>query len=183
MSMGLYGILIVFALFVLLLILNPSLSCFGKRIRSPFYPLLRGKRKSKKQVKTEDYGFRLSDQPKKKLSEYLTETATRLDSLESENKSLKTTLELMRTKLDEPASIPQVPPGTTEDRHTDSGADATRHHTPENIMDCPDCMPKAIQSYMAQVKDSKVTCKGCQLPVKKEWESCPNCGSTDASED
>jgi hypothetical protein len=44
------------ALFILLLILNPNLSCFGKRIRSPFYPLFR---KKKREAKTEDYGFRL----------------------------------------------------------------------------------------------------------------------------
>ncbi len=56
MNWGLYGILIVFALFFLLLVFNPNLSCFGRRIRSPLYPLFR---KKKKKVKTEDYGFRL----------------------------------------------------------------------------------------------------------------------------
>lgn len=56
MNWGLYGILIIMALFIILLILNPNLSCFGKRIRSPLYPLLR---KKKRGVKTEDYGFRL----------------------------------------------------------------------------------------------------------------------------
>lgn len=62
MNWGLYGILIIFALFILLLIFNPNLSCFGKRIRSPFYPLLR---KKKRKVKTEDYGFRLGDKSSK----------------------------------------------------------------------------------------------------------------------
>jgi len=63
MSLGAYGILIVFGLFVLLLVLNPKLSCFGKRIRSPFYPLLRkNARKGKKsQPQTHDYGFHLAD--------------------------------------------------------------------------------------------------------------------------
>jgi hypothetical protein len=56
------AILIIFAAFVLLLILNPNMSCFGRRIKSPFYPLFR-KRKmkaeaEKKPPKTEDYGFR-----------------------------------------------------------------------------------------------------------------------------
>ena len=46
MNLGTYGILIVFAAFIVLLILNPKLSCFGKRIRSPFYPVL-GKRQKK----------------------------------------------------------------------------------------------------------------------------------------
>ena len=55
-------ILVIFAAFVLLLILNPNMSCFGRRIKSPFYPLLR-KRKHKEEAKkkppdTEDYGFR-----------------------------------------------------------------------------------------------------------------------------
>ncbi|MCK7489678.1 MAG: hypothetical protein MZU79_05135 [Anaerotruncus sp.] len=34
------AILIIFAAFVLLLILNPNMSCFGRRVKSPFYPLL-----------------------------------------------------------------------------------------------------------------------------------------------
>jgi hypothetical protein len=71
MSWSTYAILIVFAAFVLLLIINPNMSCFGKRITSPFYPLLRKKRLKgkpgtvpgagageKAAQKTEDYGFR-----------------------------------------------------------------------------------------------------------------------------
>jgi hypothetical protein len=63
MSWGTTAILIIFAAFVLLLILNPNMSCFGRRIKSPFYPLLRKKRlkaqseEKKKPPKTEDYGF------------------------------------------------------------------------------------------------------------------------------
>ena len=54
-------ILVIFAAFVLLLILNPNMSCFGRRIKSPFYPLFR-KKKLKEEAgktppKTEDYGF------------------------------------------------------------------------------------------------------------------------------
>jgi hypothetical protein len=60
MNWGTYGILIAFGLFVLLLIFNPRMSCFGKRIRSPFYPLLRKKnRRSKPAPPAEDYGFHL----------------------------------------------------------------------------------------------------------------------------
>jgi len=60
------AILIIFAAFVLLLILNPNMSCFGRRIKSPFYPLFRKKRlkdktgeggDKKRPPKTEDYGF------------------------------------------------------------------------------------------------------------------------------
>lgn len=67
MRFGSYGILIAFAAFILLLILNPRLSCFGKRIRSPFYPLLRKRqKKAPAPVKTEDYGFHLTEgQPAK----------------------------------------------------------------------------------------------------------------------
>ena len=64
MSWGAYGILILFGLFVLLLILNPSLSCFGRTLRSPFYPLIRKKRQ--KRIKTEDYGFHLVDKKESK---------------------------------------------------------------------------------------------------------------------
>jgi hypothetical protein len=70
MGIGAYGILVIFGLFILLLVVNPKLSCFGKRIRSPFYPLVRKKRLAKRAdgtgnapgdagKKTEDYGFRL----------------------------------------------------------------------------------------------------------------------------
>ena len=38
MSWGSYAILIIFGAFVLLLILNPNISCFGKRFGSPFTP-------------------------------------------------------------------------------------------------------------------------------------------------
>ena len=65
MSWGTTAILAVFAAFVLLLILNPKMSCFGRRIKSPFYPLFRKKRMeagldepAKKPPKTEDYGFK-----------------------------------------------------------------------------------------------------------------------------
>jgi hypothetical protein len=65
MNWGIAGIILVFAAFIVLLIFNPDLSCFGKRLKSPFYPLFRKKRtspaKPAKQVKTTDYGFRLTD--------------------------------------------------------------------------------------------------------------------------
>ncbi len=62
MNLGTYGILIAFGLLIVLMILNPRLSCFGRRIRSPFYPLLRRRGDRKKTApKAEDYGFRLSD--------------------------------------------------------------------------------------------------------------------------
>ena len=51
-----YGIIIIFALFVLALIFNPTLTCFGRKLKSPFYPLLR---KKKRTLKTDDYGFSL----------------------------------------------------------------------------------------------------------------------------
>lgn len=70
MSIGAYGILVIFGLFILLLVANPKLSCFGKRIKSPFYPLVRRKQMAKRAAdkgagpdgakkKTEDYGFKL----------------------------------------------------------------------------------------------------------------------------
>jgi hypothetical protein len=61
MNWGTYGILIAFGLFVLLMIFNPRISCFGKRIRSPFYPLLRKKARKKAPPPAEDYGFHLTE--------------------------------------------------------------------------------------------------------------------------
>jgi hypothetical protein len=63
MSWGV-GLLIIFGGFVLLLVLNPNLSCFGKRVSSPLYPLLR--KKKQKQIQTDDYGFILSEDGKKR---------------------------------------------------------------------------------------------------------------------
>jgi hypothetical protein len=67
MNFAIYGILIIFGLFIILLIFNPNLSCFGRRVKSPFYPLLR--KKKQKEVKTEDYGFDLGGPGKKVDSE------------------------------------------------------------------------------------------------------------------
>ena len=60
MSWGYYGILIIFVVFFILIVFSPNLSCFGKKLKSPFYPLLRRKQ-TKKKIKAEDYGFSLVD--------------------------------------------------------------------------------------------------------------------------
>ena len=72
MNIGVYGLLFVFAAFIILLIRNPSMSCFGKKLRSPFYPLLRRKRMARdaertkearrKTLATSDYGFKLGQE-------------------------------------------------------------------------------------------------------------------------
>lgn len=62
MNIGLVLLIVVFIAFILILVFNPNLSCFGKRLRSPFYPLRRRRllaNKEKKEIKTADYGFRL----------------------------------------------------------------------------------------------------------------------------
>jgi hypothetical protein len=58
MSWTVYAILVIFGLFILLMIVNPNLSCFGKRIRSPFYPL---SRKKKMRTTAKDYKFDLGE--------------------------------------------------------------------------------------------------------------------------
>lgn len=63
-KLGMYGILIVLAAFIVLMIFNPNLSCFGKRVRSPFYPLQRKKKKAA--LKTTDYDFHLVEGPARK---------------------------------------------------------------------------------------------------------------------
>lgn len=67
MNWGLYGILIIFVLFALLLIFNPNISCFGRSLKSPLYPFFR--KKKKKKIKFEDYGFSLTDDVSEKNSE------------------------------------------------------------------------------------------------------------------
>lgn len=71
MNIGVYGILIVFGLFIILLVRNPNMSCFGKKLKSPFYPILRRKRMQReeeahkqlrrKAIQTADYGFHLGE--------------------------------------------------------------------------------------------------------------------------
>ncbi|MFO7866392.1 MAG: hypothetical protein R6V02_06225 [Candidatus Aminicenantes bacterium] len=70
MSIWLYAGIIIFALFIILLFVNPSLSCFGKRVKSPFYPLIRRRRLKKKAkvAQTEDYGFNLVKEEERKRS-------------------------------------------------------------------------------------------------------------------
>ncbi len=60
MNWATYGVIIIFGAFIILMILNPNLSCFGRKITSPLYPVLRHKKKSQKRIKTQDYGFKLS---------------------------------------------------------------------------------------------------------------------------
>jgi hypothetical protein len=62
MNWAFYGLLVIFGAFIILLVFNPNLSCFGKRLRSPFYPLYRKKRMDQDAAaKAEDYGFHLTD--------------------------------------------------------------------------------------------------------------------------
>ena len=66
MKLALYGILVILALFIILMVFNPSLSCFGRKLKSPFYPVAR-KRKMKNQMReTMDYGFDLGGSGEKR---------------------------------------------------------------------------------------------------------------------
>ncbi len=101
MNIGSFGILIIFGAFVLLMILNPKLSCFGKRIKSPLYPLLRKRtRAARKPPPTEDYGFDLGGRkgmaaprpnPASRKGEQIEDYGFSLQSPEIENPSPKTT--------------------------------------------------------------------------------------------
>jgi hypothetical protein len=77
MNWGFIGLLAVFGIFIILLIANPNLSCFGRRIKSPFYPIIRRRQHRKREASrriggqkaadgdkarekpAEDYGFKL----------------------------------------------------------------------------------------------------------------------------
>jgi hypothetical protein len=72
MSWSVYGLLVIFGAFIFLLIRHPSLSCFGRKLKSPFYPVFRRKRMERdaqrvrqarlKKLPTTDYGFKLDDE-------------------------------------------------------------------------------------------------------------------------
>ena len=66
MKLALYGILVILALFIALMVFNPNLSCFGRKLKSPLYPVLRKKKQAQKKVKTMDYGFDLGNPGEKK---------------------------------------------------------------------------------------------------------------------
>jgi glucan phosphoethanolaminetransferase (alkaline phosphatase superfamily) len=67
MNWGVTGLLIVFGAFIVLLVFSPSMSCFGRRLKSPFYPLMRRRKNPPasagpvRKIKTDDYGFKLNE--------------------------------------------------------------------------------------------------------------------------
>ncbi len=68
MNWGVTGLLILFGACVLLLIINPNLSCFGRKLKAPFYPLTRRKKLARDKarlarIRTDDYGFKLAEEP------------------------------------------------------------------------------------------------------------------------
>jgi hypothetical protein len=66
MTLALYGILVILALFIVLMVFNPNLSCFGRKLKSPFYPMIRKKKLKQKKRETLDYGFDLGGSGDKK---------------------------------------------------------------------------------------------------------------------
>jgi hypothetical protein len=72
MSWAVYAILVILGLFIILMIINPNLSCFGRRIRSPFYPV---SRKKKMRTVSRDYKFDLGGPGQKPGSASQSETA------------------------------------------------------------------------------------------------------------
>lgn len=68
MKLALYGILVILGMFIVLMVFNPRLSCFGRKLKSPFYPVMRKKKQRQKEMKTMDYGFDLEN-PRTKSSE------------------------------------------------------------------------------------------------------------------
>jgi len=76
LNISIYGILIIFGIFILLLIINPNLSCFGRKLKSPLYPILRKRKMKKKKIETEDYGFDLGGDRNKKKPEVQTKNSS-----------------------------------------------------------------------------------------------------------
>ena len=67
MNLALYGILVILALFIVLMVFNPKLSCFGRKLKSPIYPVLRKRKQKKKSMNAEDYGFDLGGSGEKRV--------------------------------------------------------------------------------------------------------------------
>jgi len=66
MKLALYGILVILVLFIVLMVYNPSLSCFGRKLKSPLYPITRKKKMKQKMRETLDYGFDLGGSGEKR---------------------------------------------------------------------------------------------------------------------
>jgi hypothetical protein len=66
MNLALYGILVVLALFIVLMVFNPNLACFGRKLKSPLYPVLRKRKQKRKSMDATDYGFDLGGSGKKR---------------------------------------------------------------------------------------------------------------------
>ncbi|UCE42440.1 MAG: hypothetical protein JSV17_05635 [Candidatus Aminicenantes bacterium] len=66
MTLALYGLLVILALFIVLMAFNPNLSCFGRKLKSPFYPVTRKRKMKQKKRETIDYGFNLGGPGDKK---------------------------------------------------------------------------------------------------------------------
>ena len=67
MNLALYGILVILALFIVLMVFNPKLSCFGRKLKSPLYPVLRKRKQKKKSMDATDYGFDLGGSGEKRV--------------------------------------------------------------------------------------------------------------------
>jgi hypothetical protein len=66
MKLALYGILVIIALFIILMVFNPRLSCFGRKLKSPFYPVTRKRKMKNIMRETTDYGFDLGGSGEKR---------------------------------------------------------------------------------------------------------------------
>jgi len=77
LNLSIYGILIIFGIFILLLIINPNLSCFGKKLKSPLYPILRKRKQKKQKINTQDYGVDLGGDRTKKKPEVKTKNSSK----------------------------------------------------------------------------------------------------------
>ena len=75
MKLALYGILGILALFIILMVFNPRLSCFGRKLKSPLYPVLRKRKQKQRRINTADYGFDLGSHRKKQAMASRTQNA------------------------------------------------------------------------------------------------------------
>ncbi len=73
MKLALYGILVILALFIILMVFNPRLSCFGRKLKSPLYPVLRKRKQQQRRMNTMDYGFDLDNPGKKQTQAFRTQ--------------------------------------------------------------------------------------------------------------
>lgn len=106
-----------------------------------------------------------------KINPNVEKILTEITNLKAEIQKLKKTPSSKKEATKE-----NVPHSTTEEKKEG-------HETIEDLINCPDCGPKARKLILEKLYKEHpikhpVKCRECGIPIDQEEKECPNCGST-----